>query len=168
MSEPVKPDESSVGNTIWSILVVVGMGFGIYSKFKGPAAPPKSEPQRAASVSPVSETATTFRPDPSHTNPAIPRYSNPHPSHEAQPQQQLSDQQAAQLQFLIQAAALQQQAQQFQQSQQSEQHQRFNQAAAQARVCFNCGGAGSYRFVDSYGNLNARQCPKCMGTGKSW
>jgi hypothetical protein len=31
--------------------------------------------------------------------------------------------------------------------------------------CWKCGGAGSYRYVDATGNLQAHQCPSCFGFG---
>jgi hypothetical protein len=63
---------------------------------------------------------------------------------------------------LVQANAQQQAAEQ------ERQYQEFRKALQNASVCSRCGGAGTYRYVDAAGVLQAPSCPSCLGSGRSY
>lgn len=160
MTDPATPVKAKSGNTIGSAIVVILFVGAISMKIIGASKSSSNTeppPPPVVAVDPVAVDggeAYGLRP-----NPAIPKWSDPPPVRQ---DPQVTDQSLAAMQLLLEAAARQQQ------PQPSQEYQRFNQAVQQASVCNTCGGAGTYRFVDQFGNLIARQCQKCMGSGRSW
>lgn len=160
MSDSMKADDSKSGNTIGSTLIGIAIACAIFMKIAGSHKPVSKVESLPPPITFNSSLSQDTRSSGNTPNPAIPRWTEPAPVRQAPPQ--LPDQSVAAMQLLLEAAARQQQ------TQQSQEYQRFNQTVQQASVCNTCGGAGTYRFVDQFGNLNARQCPSCMGSGKRW
>jgi len=65
-------------------------------------------------------------------------------------------------------AMMQEAARRQQQQQNNPRYQEFQRQMERLRQCPRCGGAGSYRYVDQNGVLQARQCPSCLGSGRAY
>jgi RsiW-degrading membrane proteinase PrsW (M82 family) len=52
--------------------------------------------------------------------------------------------------------------------QQQQQQREGNRWMENLGTCSLCGGEGYYRYVDSNGVLQRRECPRCGGTGRGW
>ena len=86
----------------------------------------------------------------------------PPPAFTAQGSRPNSDEVAQKLLSQIVTAAAQQQ-----RTQPTQEQERVMNAVERSRICQACGGSGSYRYVDAYGQLQLRNCTHCF-LGKKW